>query len=297
MAEQLEVSPSTGSLAIIACAGVSCRSPPKGITTEAAPMVESNLSARPLREQQRRLPISFASRSRSVSCAPKSAVKPGTCAASLAASCGRAGTLTRACFSAPLLARKLRAISTMVLPRQLMRRRGSALTWATTVASMFSAAAPARKRSASSAATTTAMRSWLSEMASSVPSRPSYFLGTRSRSISSPSASSPMATETPPAPKSLQRFIMRVMSPLRNRRWSLRSTGALPFCTSAPQSVRLCVSWALLEPVAPPMPSRPVRPPSSITASPGAGRERTTFFSGAAATTAPISMRLATYPG
>ncbi len=52
------------------------------------------------------------------------------------------------------------------------------------------------------------MRSWLSEMASSVPSSPSYFLGTLSRSITRPSASSPMATHTPPAPKSLQRLIM-----------------------------------------------------------------------------------------
>ena len=45
-------------------------------------------------------------------------------------------------------------------------------------------------------------------MASSVPSRPSYFLRTASRSMERPSASSPMATETPPAPKSLQRLIM-----------------------------------------------------------------------------------------
>ena len=33
--------------------------------------------------------------------------------------------------------------------------------------------------------------------------------------------------------------------------------------------------WLLEEPVAPPMPSRPVRPPSKITTSPGAGRSRT----------------------
>ena len=47
------------------------------------------------------------------------------------------------------------------------------------------------------------MRSWLSLMASSVPSRPSYFLVTLFRSMYKPSASSPMATETPPAPKSV----------------------------------------------------------------------------------------------
>ncbi len=62
------------------------------------------------------------------------------------------------------------------------------------------------------------MRSCDSLIASSVPSRPSYFLGTRLRSICNPSASSPMATDTPPAPKSLQRLIIWQASVLRNRR-------------------------------------------------------------------------------
>ena len=48
------------------------------------------------------------------------------------------------------------------------------------------------------------------------------------------------------------------------------------------------------EPVAPPQPSRPVLPPSRMTMSPGSGTSRMTFSSGAAPTTAPISMRLAT---
>ena len=147
--------------------------------------------------------------------------------------------------------------------------------------------------SASSGATTTAMRSWLSEMASSVPSRPSYFLRTASRSISRPSASSPMATDTPPAPKSLQRLMRRVTSPLRNRRWIFRSSGALPFWTSEAMVVRDFWLWLLEEPVAPPMPSRPVRPPSRMTTSPGAGRSRRTLSAGAAPTTAPHSRRLA----
>ena len=131
------------------------------------------------------------------------------------------------------------------------------------------------------------MRSCDSEMASSVPSRPSYFFGTASRLMRSPSASSPTATDTPPAPKSLQRRIMRVASPFLNRRWSLRSTGGLPFCTSAPQ---LSSDWSVCdfdEPVAPPQPSRPVRPPSRITMSPGTGRSRTTCAAGAAPITAP----------
>ena len=111
--------------------------------------------------------------------------------------------------------------------------------------------------------------------------------------MSNPSASSPMATDTPPAPKSLQRLMRRVTSPLRNSRCSLRSMGALPFCTSAPQVSRLSSLCALEEPVAPPQPSRPVRPPSSTTTSPGAGVSRRTFSAGAAPTTAPISIRLA----
>ena len=49
----------------------------------------------------------------------------------------------------------------------------------------------------------------------------------------------------------------------------------------------------LLEPVAPPQPSRPVRPPRSSTTSPGWGVSRRTFSAGAAPMTAPISMRLA----
>ena len=42
------VSPPTGSLATMACAGVSWFLPPKGMSTVAAPMVESKRSDRPL---------------------------------------------------------------------------------------------------------------------------------------------------------------------------------------------------------------------------------------------------------
>ena len=134
----------------------------------------------------------------------------------------------------------------------------------------------ARNSSTSSAATSTAIRSCDSEIASSVPSRPSYFFDTLLRSTYRPSASSPTATDTPPAPKSLQRLIRRHASPRRNRRCSLRSTGALPFCTSAPSSSSDSTLCALEAPVAPPMPSRPVRPPSRMTLSPGAGVSRRT---------------------
>ena len=184
--------------------------------------------------------------------------------------------------------------STIRSPRQDIRSRGSPVTTATGVASKFSASAAAWKAGASAGSSTTAMRSWLSEMASSVPSSPSYFLGTRSRSISRPGASSPMATHTPPAPKSLHRLMSRAVFPSRNSRCSFRSVGGLPFCTSAPQTSTLFSVWALLDPVAPPMPSRPVAPPSSTTTSPGAGASRRTLALGAAPITAPISMRLAT---
>ena len=48
MPEHVVVSPSTGSLAAMPSAGVSWVVPPNGMSTVAAPMVESNLSARPL---------------------------------------------------------------------------------------------------------------------------------------------------------------------------------------------------------------------------------------------------------
>ena len=105
-----------------------------------------------------------------------------------------------------------------------------------------------------------------------------------------------MATETPPAPKSLHRLISVVTSFFLNNLCSFLSTGGLPFCTSAPQVSKDELSWAFDEPVAPPQPSRPVIPPSKITTSPGSGTSRITFFFGAAAITAPISIRLATYP-
>ena len=130
-------------------------------------------------------------------------------------------------------------------------------------------------------------------MAISVPSRPSYFFGTAFRSISRPSVSSPMATETPPAPKSLQRLIIWVTYGSRNRRCNLRSSGALPFCTSAPQDSKDSMVWDLEEPVAPPQPSRPVLPPSRMTTSPGIGASLRMLLAGAAPSTAPISILFA----
>ena len=141
---------------------------------------------------------------------------------------------------------------------------------------------------------TTAIRSWDSEIEISVPSRPAYFFGTLSNSTRRPSASSPMATDTPPAPKSLHFLMIWLTSSLRNNLCTLRSVGGLPFWTSAPQVSMEDVVCALEEPVAPPQPSRPVRPPSRMMISPGSEVRRCTARLGAAPRTAPISIRFAT---
>ena len=151
--------------------------------------------------------------------------------------------------------------------------------------------------SMSLASTTADMRSWLSDMASSVAFRPSYFVVTRSRYMSRPSVSSPIATLTPPAPKSFDFFMRRVTSGRRNRRESLRSSGALPFCTSLPHISSDASVCSFDDPVAPPIPSRPVRPPNISTTSPAAGLSRRTSLARTAPATAPTSSLFATYPG
>ena len=148
--------------------------------------------------------------------------------------------------------------------------------------------------STSFGSTTTAIRSCDSEIAISVPSKPAYFLGTLSKSTLRPSANSPIATETPPAPKSLHFLINLLTSSRRNKRWILRSVGGLPFWTSAPHVSIDCSVCTLEDPVAPPHPSRPVRPPSKMMISPGSDVSRITARLGAAPSTAPISIRFAT---
>ena len=185
-------------------------------------MVESKRSARPRLEQT--FKSSASARNFSALVLPSTVFSTGFAAS----------TSARVCFSAPLEFKNSREMSTIFLPFHSIVSRGFSVTSATTVASRFSSAASAIKASTSLGSNTTAMRSCDSEMASSVPSRPSYFFGTLFKSMCSPSASSPMATETPPAPKSLQRLISLVAFGLRNSLWSLRSSGALPFWTSAP---------------------------------------------------------------
>jgi hypothetical protein len=108
---------------------VSCVRPPKGMSTVAAPMVESKRSERPLLEATFRSRTSEPRRSASVVPSQLGRQEVG------------ASTCAFACLGAPLEERNSRDTSTIVLPRQLMRSLGSSVTCATTVASRFSSEA------------------------------------------------------------------------------------------------------------------------------------------------------------
>ena len=133
------------------------------------------------------------------------------------------------CREAPFVLMKALEMFTVSMPRQVIRILPESLTLAITVASTPSESASSFTRSSFSGEITIAIRSWDSLTAISVPSSPEYFKGTASRLISKPSASSPTATLTPPAPKSLQRLINFVNSGLRNNLCNFLSSGALPF--------------------------------------------------------------------
>ena len=141
------------------------------------------------------------------------------------------------------------------------------------------------KVSTSLASTTTAIRSCDSDIASSVPFSPAYFVGNLSRFILRLSAISPIATDTPPAPKSLHFLMSLVTSGLRNRRCIFRSSTASPFCTSALRVFIEVSSCTLLDPEAPPTPSLPVAPPTIITRSPVTGASLRTQSLGTAPAT------------
>ena len=159
------------------------------------------------------------------------------------------------------------------------------VTTATTVANKFSLFANSINLSLSLASITTA-----------IPLSPKYLVGTTSKLISSPGANSPIATDTPPAPKSLHFLTSLVTSGFLNNLWIFLSSGAFPFCTSAPQSLKESSVCSLEEPVAPPQPSLPVFPPSSTTISPLEAFSLLTQSAGTAPTTAPTSILLALYP-
>ena len=115
------------------------------------------------------------------------------------------------------------------------------------------------------------IRSWASDSQISHGSSPGYLSGTVARSTSAPtpSAISPTAEDSPPAPQSViavQRWSAPVSTSIR--RFSV--TGS-PICTLAPATWPVLASIVRLENVAPRIPSRPVRPPSTTTRSPGCG--------------------------
>ncbi len=264
-----------GILAHIAMTGVFWNFPPKGINTVFPPTVESNLSESPRPEHV----LSSLRHSGNFE------------AVTFAVDLGL--TFTVMCREAPLVLMKALEMFTVSFPRQNIRILPESLTFAITVASTSSESARDFTRSTFSGEITTAIRSCDSLTAISVPSSPEYFSGTASRFTSSPSANSPTATLTPPAPKSLHRLISLVNSGLRNNRCNLRSSGAFPFWTSAPQVSIDDAVCETDEPVAPPIPSLPVLPPRSNTMSPETGFSRITSSSFTAAITAPISRRLA----
>ena len=194
----------------------------------------------------------------------------------------------------PFVSMKFLLILTIALPFQNILIYPVSVTVATWVASKFSCLAKSMNLSLLEAFITTAIRSCDSDIAISVPSSPSYFLGTKSRFISKLSATSPIATHTPPAPKSLHLFIICATSLFLKNLCIFLSFGASPFWTSALQVSIDSSLCSLDEPVAPPHPSLPVFPPRSITMSPFCGTSLTTFSLGAAAITAPISILFAT---
>ena len=108
-----------------------------------------------------------------------------------------------------------------------------------------------------------------------------------------PSAISPIATHTPPAPKSLQRMIRFENSGFLNNLCSFLSSTGFPFCTSEPHVCKDSSVCSLDEPVAPPQPSRPVAPPRSKITLPATGSSCLTCERFTAPTTAPTSNRFA----
>ncbi len=124
-----------------------------------------------------------------------------------------------------------------------------------------------------SGGTASTMRSCASDSQISQGARPGYFRRTLFNSTSQPSldAISPTAEDRPPAPQS-------VMSLYRHRSrartmTSIRPISVIgsPICTEAPETSPVCASIVMDEKVAPRRPSRPVRPPSTMTRSPTCG--------------------------
>ncbi len=262
-----------GMVFTLARAGVLRCFPPRGISTVVRPTCESKFSISPFCEATLSWESSF------LNCSIVRGVIAWVSAQLL--------LTALACidFSVPAVSKNSRSRSTIISPRQKICILPLSVTSATSTASRFSCAACAINESTSLASTTTAIRSCDSEMASSVPLSPEYLVGSLSRLIFKLSAISPIATDTPPAPKSLHFLMSLVTSGLRKRRCIFRSSTASPFCTSALSVVMADLSCTLLLPDAPPTPSRPVLPPTMTTLSPVAGASLRTQSLGTAPAT------------
>ena len=228
------------------------------MSTVAAPMVESKRSERPLLEATLRSVTSEVMRSASV------------VPAQLGCHTLRAHTWATWCLGAPLELRT-RGTGRRWRRRSSHAMRGSAVTSAITVASEVLLGGVAHELLDVTVGDGAGHALRDSEIASSVPSRPSYFLVTVSRSTYRPSASSPTATETPPAPKSLQRLIRRQSVAAAEQTLQLALDGGVALLDLGARGLDGLGVLGLEEPVAPPMPSRPVRPPSRMILSVGGG--------------------------
>ena len=263
--------------------------PPKGINTVFAPIVLSNFSTKPFCEQIFKSDNAFSNFPFIVFASQLTfPFSKYVLSSSTLFTC-----ILVVCFT-PFVSKNALFKLTIVWLFQVIFKYPLSVTVATWVASKFSSLANDINLSLFSLSIATAILSWDSDMASSVPSNPSYFLGTKSKFMSKLSAISPIATLTPPAPKSLHLFIICATSLFLKNLWIFLSLGASPFWTSAEQVFIDSSLCSLDEPVAPPQPSLPVLPPRRMIISPATGLFLITFSFGAAAITAPTSILFAT---
>ena len=139
-----------------------------------------------------------------------------------------------------------------------------------TVASTSSPPASASSASTRSGGTDSTIRSCASLIQISSYRNPAYFSGTAPSSTVAPTRSpiSPTADDSPPAPQSVTPVNSPASRACRITSATFFSVIALPICTAwLNSSACVSVSSALLN-VAPWMPSRPVRPPSTRIRSP-----------------------------
>jgi len=128
-----------------------------------------------------------------------------------------------------------------------------------------------RRRSSFSGGNANTIRSWDSDNHISQGCSPWYLRGTLSSCTLTP-VSSPIsltAEESPPAPQSVMAVYSLSSRATRMASSTIFSVIGLPICTAPPEVTPVSSVSSMEEKVAPWMPSRPVRPPSTTTRSPG----------------------------